>query len=138
MSETGDNNNENSIKHQHEVLKYSVEQFDKNILFIASGALAGSFAFIKDIVGDLSHTMGKFWLILSWYFFAVVIFISLINHFISVLAHTKSIKYTKYSNKKFNRKIKKWNFVIRGLNVSMIVLLLVGTLLLINFVNKNI
>lgn len=138
MSDSENNNDTNSMKHQHDVLKYSVEQFDKNILFIASGALAGSFAFIKDIIGDLSHSVGKIWLVTSWYFFAVVIFISLINHFISALAHTKSIKYNKYSNKKFNKKIRKWNLIIRGLNIMMIILVLIGTIFLINFINNNI
>ncbi len=131
-------NDDITTKHQQDSYKYSVEQFDKSILFIASGALGGSFAFIKDVIPDLSKAFGKWLLISSWYIFGIVIFISLVNHFISALACSRSIKHAELPYKKFNRKIKKWNNWIRALNVVMIVLILLGTIFLINFINQNI
>ena len=37
----------------YQALNYSVEQFDKSVLFIASGALGITFAFVEKIVPDL-------------------------------------------------------------------------------------
>ena len=96
-------NDDITTKHQQDSYKYSVEQFDKSILFIASGALGGSFAFIKDVIPDLSKAFGKWLLISSWYIFGIVIFISLVNHFISALACSRSIKHAELPYKKFNR-----------------------------------
>ncbi|HEX2921871.1 MAG TPA: hypothetical protein VHO50_11975 [Bacteroidales bacterium] len=41
---------DNYIREQYQALKYSNEQFDKNVLFIASGALGISFAFIEKVI----------------------------------------------------------------------------------------
>lgn len=68
-----------------ETLKYSTEQFDKNITLIASGALAISFGFIKDIVPNFNEATHKQQLTGAWYIFSFVIFVSLVTHFISML-----------------------------------------------------
>ena len=64
--------NEEHTKQQRELLKYSIEQFDKSVIYIASGSLAISFAFVKDIVSNLSVAENKNWLITSWIIFATV------------------------------------------------------------------
>lgn len=46
----------------------SSAQFDKQILFLSSGALGLSFAFIKDIV-KLNESNHKWLLVLSWAYF---------------------------------------------------------------------
>lgn len=121
---------------QYEALNYSYQQFDKNVLFIASGALGISFAFIEKIVPNLTQAKEKCLLIDSWYFFAGVIFISLVAHFIS----SQSIRWAiKNCNKKrYGRTMKKLNWVIRIINMTMIVGILVGIVLLILFVKHNI
>lgn len=120
----------------YKALHYSNEQFDKNVLFIASGALGISFAFIESVVPNLECSEYKSYLINSWFMFAFVIFLSLISHFISGLSLRWSV--SNFTKKKFEKGMKKWNFVIRGLNLLMILGLLIGTLLLINFIRKNI
>ncbi len=129
---------DDKIKPVNDALKYSTEQFDKNILFIASGALGVSFAFIKDIVPDLGKAHCKNYLIISWVIFAGVIFVSLLTHFIAMLANRWAIKNNKLDDDIFNNKIENWNIPIRILNFLTIIAILVGAIYLIYFINHNI
>ncbi|KFF03685.1 MULTISPECIES: hypothetical protein [Flavobacterium] len=63
----------------------SSTQFDKQLLFVASGALGLSLAFIKDIV-VLSKATNKELLLLSWISFGLVILINVISHYTSLKA----------------------------------------------------
>ena len=60
----------------------SSSQFDKQVLYFASGALALSFTFIKDIV-KLPVASCKHILIISWCFFVAVILLSIVSHYSS-------------------------------------------------------
>lgn len=131
-------NNEEHNTDMYESARYSVEQFDKHILFIASGAIAASFAFVTDIVKDFDTAGVKWALVTSWYLFALVIFISLLGHFISGLAHNWSIKHNRLAEEQFNKKIRPWNICIRIMNVSMIVGVTAGAFFLIYFIQQNI
>jgi hypothetical protein len=124
------------IDELYKTLHYSNEQFDKNVLFIASGALGVSFAFIEKLVPNLENAIEKTCLFNAWYSFAIVIFISLVSHFISSLSIRWSISHCEDEN--FTTKMKYWNWVTRSLNILMIIGLLIGTILLINFIKKNI
>ena len=131
-------------KEQYAALKYSNEQFDKSIQFIASGALGISFAFIEKIV-VLKLAVCKHLLVTDWSIFAVVIFISLATHFISIIANRWAIEnlFDESADNKtivdyFNKVNWYWNYPIRALNVSMIVGLLIGMLYLISFIKYNI
>lgn len=129
---------EDNITPVNDALKYSTEQFDKNILFIASGALGISFAFIKDIVPDLSKAHYTNYLITSWIIFAGVIFISLSTHFIAMLANRWAIRNNNLSDDEYYKKSKRWNIPIRMLNLLTILAILVGAIFLICFINHNI
>jgi hypothetical protein len=130
-------------KEQYAALTYSNEQFDKNVTFIASGALGISFAFIEKIV-KLENAHCKCWLIVSWYIFAIVIFISLLTHFISILANRWSIENrcdedsSDKEKKEYDFIAKCWNYSIRGLNILMLGGLLIGMIYLISFIKDNI
>ena len=128
---------ENYVKELYKTLSYSNEQFDKNVLFIASGALGISFAFIEKLV-KLDKAINKDLLTNAWYYFAIVIFISLICHFVSSLSIRWSISNHNQNEKNFNKGMKRWNFTIRFLNAFMIIGLLIGTIYLINFLKQNI
>lgn len=129
---------EEYTKAQYGALEYSNQQFDKNVLFIASGALGISFAFIEQIIPDMQNAICSKFLIRSWHFFAGVIFLSLVAHFISILANRWAIENDEQSCKNYNRKKFAWNWLIRSLNVIMILGLLAGIILLIKFVKLNI
>jgi hypothetical protein len=123
---------------QYQALKYSYEQFDKNVLFIASGALGISFAFIEKIIPNLKQATVKCLLIDSWYCFAGVIFMCLVAHFVSSQAISWAIRNNPSVNKHYNRTRSILNWIIRILNISMIIGLLVGIISLIRFINLNI
>jgi hypothetical protein len=119
----------------YKTLNYSNEQFDKHILFIASGALGISFAFIEKIV-DLENASCKNLLINSWYLFAAVVFISLLSHFVSIMALRWNIR--NYNKDKESWITTCWNLTVRSLNIIMMLGLLLGTILLIKFISVNI
>ena len=122
----------------NDTLKYSIEQFDKSVLFIASGALGISFSFIDKFVPDFSKAQDTDKLFNAWYIFGSVIFLFLSNHFISMLANTWAVKNDNLSDEEFNNKIAGWNWSIRVINAVMVVLLLIGVICLIQFVELNI
>jgi len=125
----------NNINPKYDALKYSYEQFDKNVLFIASGALGISFAFIEKLIPDFKDAISSCLLITSWYFFAGVIFISLITHFISIRAITLAIQH--HNDADYEKISNRWNRAIRIINLATIIGLLLGILLLVHFVNLN-
>ncbi|HBS86932.1 MAG: hypothetical protein A2W91_12950 [Bacteroidetes bacterium GWF2_38_335] len=127
---------ENYSNKKYEALNYSNQQFDKNVLFIASGALGISFAFIEKMVPDITEATGKCNLISSWYLYATVIFLSLTAHFISILANRWAI--VNADSKNFDKISCQWNWTIRTFNIFMIIGLLIATLLLISFIQINI
>jgi len=120
----------------YKTLSYSNEQFDKNVLFIASGALGVSFAFIEKIVPNMNEAIFKDHLINAWIMYAVVIFVSMVSHFVSSLSLRWSI--SNHNSKNFERGRSNWNMLIRCLNILLMIGLLIGTLLLINFIEINI
>lgn len=128
---------DNYTQEQYQALKYSNEQFDKNVLFIASGALGISFAFIEKVIPDLQNAVSSNSLIASWYCFAGVIFISLVAHFISIMANRWAIAHDDQT-KDYNRICSRWNISLRAINILMIIGLLIGIVLLIHFVKLNI
>jgi hypothetical protein len=92
----------------------------------------------EKLVPDLSATAHKCYLIDSWYCFAGVIFLSLVAHFISVMANRWAIVNDDGEPDKYNKISRLWNYTIRGFNILMIIGLFAGILLLIAFVNQNI
>ena len=129
-------NDKEYTEQQYQALKYSYEQFDKNVLFIASGALGISFAFIEKVIPNLPQALKTNLLINSWYCFAGVIFISLVAHFIWTQAIRWSIE--KKDSKNYYKTRRSLNWLIRSINGLQIAGLLLGIILLINFVKLNI
>ncbi len=113
---------------------HSAQEFDRQCLYIASGAFTLSFAFVKDIV--VLNSAVEIWrLTYSWYCFASVVIVSLIGHYCSTFIHGIAIKHS--DNKHFNKLIRPYNFVIHVINLISIVGILVGSFLLIFFINTN-
>ena len=125
------------LKEKYQALSYGNVQFDKSVLYIASGALAVSFGFIEKIIPSLADAAEKTYLIDSWYCFAGVIFLSLVAHFISMMAIRWAIVNDAADAFKYNKISRNWNYLIRTLNIVMITGLLLGIILLIQFVSIN-
>lgn len=112
----------------------SSSQFDKQILFIASGALGISLAFIKDIV-KLDIATNKNLLLLSWIFFGAVILICILSHYTSLKAINFKIENL-YQKKDKTSKL--FDFFTKLFNILMIVFLATGLILLFVFIGINI
>lgn len=121
-----------------QTLRYSNEQFDSSIKYIASGAFAISFAFIKDIVPNLKTAKTIELLLLAWSAFALTILVSLICHYVSTRANTWAhVNQNIEDNDEYNQGIESYNKPIRWMNVSMIFLILAGAVSLIAFIFNN-
>jgi hypothetical protein len=128
----------------HKTLTYSITEFDKSIVFIASGALGISMAFIDKIV-KLEIAKDKEFLLIAWYLFGSTIFLSLVTHFISVYAVRWAIcnrpdQDNEDEAKEANYLVREliWNLTIRGLNILMIITLFIGIILFLYFIQNNI
>lgn len=112
----------------------SSSQFDKQVLFVASGALGISLAFIKDIV-TLNIATYKSLLILSWISFGAVIIFCIMSHYTSLKAINFKIENI-YQKK--DKTSKRFNLFTKGLNFLMIIFLTLGLVLLNIFIGINI
>jgi hypothetical protein len=112
----------------------SSSQFDKQVLYIASGALGISLAFIKDIV-KLDVATNKNLLLFSWISFGTVILICILSHYTSLKAINFRIENL-YQKK--DKTSKRFDFSTKLFNVLMIILLAVGLILLNTFIGINI
>jgi len=108
-------------------------QFDKQILFIASGALGISFTFINDII-DLTCASWKTLLLISWILFSFVILFSLLSHYFSKQAINFKMKNIDKEN---DKESDKQNSRVVVLNKLMIAFNILGLLSLLLFVFIN-
>ena len=112
----------------------SSAQFDKQVLYFASGAFGLSFAFIKDIV-KLNMAINKWMLISAWSSFGLVIILSIISHYTSLKAINHKIQNL---NSKEDEVANKINNFTKWFNILMILFLAAGLVLLTIFIAINI
>ena len=114
-------------------LQYSTEQFDKAVLYVASGALALSITFIDKLV-PLASASAKTYLVSSWILEVITIVLFTINHYIAIKAYNTDlnnyIQDTDVSNK--------YTAFVKGINFWTIISLGLGLISLIIFIQKNI
>ena len=111
----------------------SSAQFDKQLLYCASGALGLSFVFIKDIV-KLNVATCKNLLITSWSFFGAVIVLSILSHYSSLKAINKKIQNVNWQDESSS----KLNSYTKAFNILMIIFLISGLVILTVFIGINI
>lgn len=112
----------------------SSSQFDKQVLFIASGALGISLAFIKDIV-KLDVATNKVLLLLAWIFFGAVILICILSHYTSLKAINYRIENLYQKKDKISKRFDWWT---QAFNILMMLFLATGLILLFIFIGINI
>lgn len=126
-------NNQEYWHSLYEMYKESSKQFDKNVLYIASGALVLSLNFIQEII-DFSSVSCKPLLIISWSIFVFVIVISLISHYLSMKAINQKMSTI---DDDADSKSNLLNSIVANLNLVMIILLPLALLFLIIFTYTN-
>ncbi len=112
--------------------KESATLFEKNLLYITSGALGISITFLSDIV--VLENAKLFWLLVtSWSLFTIVIFVNLISHYFSMKSMNHELKHFLKEQKPKN----KFEKFVKNMNLSMIFGLPLGLVFLILFLSLN-
>lgn len=131
------------LSEKYKAFSYGSQEFDKSIRYIASGALGVSFAFIEKIVKLDSHTLHKELLYHSWYLFAIVIFASMIAYYVIQEINRWAIEHhvddtdEKEIRISYEKKANNLNWLMRIINYSMVLMLIIGLFNLIGFVEWN-
>lgn len=120
------------LKSLGEDYKYSIGKFDSQVLYLSSGALGLTLAFIKDILPiDKSSFIGLFYAAI-WLFVLTILF-SFIAHYISSTLIAKRIEDIENNNTDNIKESK----IITRLNIFQIIGLIAGIICLVLFVNIN-
>ena len=116
--------------------KVAVQGYDKAVMTLSGGAIAISFAFIKDICGfnDLVHS-GL--LLCAWGVWGFSILCVLVSHYCSHQAMRRALIDLNNNNLKFERPGRGWDTAINILNPVGGLLFLVGLISLLVFVSLN-
>lgn len=119
------------------LLEKSNDSFEKQLNYVAAGAIGVSMIIVEKVIKDLANSNCKLALIGSWVLLALTLISNLISHVYTFSMHSKTIEeidleqYDFETAKSRNDKIKIWN-------VLSSILLVVGILLFIYFVSINI
>lgn len=140
------------LKERNRDLDYSLEQFDKLIIMLASGGLIFTVGFVKDIV-KITETTDTSLLKSCWYLLTIALVSILIAQICSFQANKVEIKLTQEEldsyedNDEFNE-TKKTKFIrkffrlynasVKIFNILSFMTLVIGIILFIIFVNQNI
>jgi len=132
---------------------YSLEQFDKLIIALSSGGLVLTIGFVKDIVKITAET-DTFLLKFCWFSLTAALIFILMSQISCFWANNIEINITnqeireieevgEFNDKATRIKIKRFFFKISNalisiLNVSSFLVLILGIILFIVFVNQNI
>lgn len=127
------------LNQSYDALKESISDFDKNLLYITSGALGISFAFIEKIV-PLCCAVHKEYLMASWAILAFTILLTLGGNYVSVIFIDASIRNydSNATNRSYSQKEKLFNTIIHFINILSVITLIAGIALTVIFVYKNI
>jgi len=120
------------IKDLYEDYKYSIEKFDAQHLYLSSGALAISLAFLKDLV-PLGKAVHLWLFIVAIWIFVSAILLGFIAHYRSsklIAERIKLVDEDRYDEIKEDTSI-------HNINKFLIALLFLGISLLVLFVSIN-
>jgi hypothetical protein len=118
---------------------YNVQQFDKNMLYIASGALTLSMGFIEKVLDEkLEVTEHSGLVVISWTLFTLAILISLVTHFMVILVLNKYIAYYGvWTTDEMDNYRVKWNRASSIFKIVSILSLVIGIILHIVYISYN-
>lgn len=117
-----------------ELYKESGAQFDKQVLYISSGALGITITFISDIV-SLDCAVYKYLLTIAWSILSLIILMGLLSHYLSKKALNFRMENLYDS---YDEKSKRNNSWVEKLNVFMLIGLPLGIILIVIFISLNI
>lgn len=117
-------------------LTKSQDDFEKQLVYISGGALTVSMFLIEKVVKDLPHAKCKWILITCWTMLGFTLVVNLLSHFLCINFNYKTIEEIDADN--YNPvKARRRNRVIKAINVSTFITLVLGIILLIIFTSIN-
>lgn len=120
-----------------ETFNRNQEDFEKQLIFISSGSFALSMFFIEKVVPDLSASIFKSFLIISWILLGSTLIINLISHYISSRNNHELVN--NINNDKYDvEKIQQQQRNLFHINQITIFTLIFGILFLISYSTINI
>ncbi len=114
----------------------SQESFDKTVLWLSGGALAISFAFVKDIIGTKPVVCPLF-LIAAWVTWALSTCAVLISHHLSHRAFCRAIDQVDEGKIDEQRPGGRWSVATELVNIIGAILFFIGVCCMILFVYFN-
>ncbi|WP_373060522.1 hypothetical protein [Zunongwangia sp. H14] len=111
-----------------EDLRYSVSKFDTQVLTIASGAIAISLTFIKEIV-PIKYAVAEWLFLLALMCFIICLTLGFISHYLSIKKISESIDKID-ENRIEEITSEEW---IPKINLGMVIILPLGILLLTSY-----
>jgi hypothetical protein len=129
--------NEKYVNELYSTFAYGIAQFDKNILYISTGALGLSITIIDSII-KLETAICKSILLCSWYLLAFTILLSLYSHMLSYQLTNKLIEVVGNEEIDEEKLRNKSNIKISRINKLMLATLVFGIICFIIFININI
>lgn len=122
------------IKSRNEILlemrDYAQEEFDKLIVYLNSGALILTIGFVKDIT-KITEKTDTTLLIWSWSSFACSLLLILLSHKTAILSTDYELKDKETISDRFDA-------ITSFLNWTSFIILMIGIILFITFITKNI
>ena len=109
---------------------YSSDQFDKQLVYLSAGALVLTIGFVKDLVVITNETSTTL-LIISWISFTLSLIAML-------LSHRSSVYSMDYELDGKSKKSDDWDLITKFLNWVSTLSLIIGIILFIIFISKNI
>lgn len=111
--------------------------FEKQLIYISSGALGLSMFFIEKVVKDLNNSKCKWVLIASWICLGLTLVINLISHYCSIKFNEETLKEIN-DKKTDNKKIENRNRILNVFNLITLIFLIFGIVFLIAYLTVNI
>ncbi len=143
MKETEQRNEKaNFREHYQEAINKSEDDFEKNLIFLSSGALGLTLIFIEKIVPP-KDSICLYFLILGWVLLAITLAINLISHLISKKYLQKSQRdYDEYVNEtidfdKLDEKLSKRNKKMDCINWISVIIFISGILSIVLYTSLN-
>lgn len=127
MSEDIENAKKDYLKQLYEDHNYSIEKFDSQALYISSGALGLSLAFLKDFV-PVKEAIWLWLFYVAIWLFVIVILVGFIAHYRSSRLIEKQIKLVdedrldEIKEDKSIHIINKWTILLLMLGIAALVL----------------
>ena len=113
-----------------EMRDYAQEEFDKLIVYLNSGALVLTIGFVKDIT-KITEDTDTTLLICSWSSFVCSLLLILLSHKTAILATDFELKEKEITSDRFDT-------LTSILNWVSFIILMIGIILFITFITKNI